>query len=249
MSWVDSSFGKAARLIFGEELGEAGGYEKWLMEYLSPPKFVETAMDGKRLFIVPGFFYIGYVPEERIISESEVGKSQEKKVDASRILGLDGVKAVLGEIGYYNIEKMWGKYANVTESIFYGDSVGVHHCADVHDSKEIAYSQFITLKSECVFGSYRMFSSKFCIRCYNSRGLSVCFECDSCKGCGGLMFCHNCENVHDSLFCFNVKNLRYAVFNREVGRDRYLKLRGKLCKEIVGELKKRKEFGKSIYNL
>jgi hypothetical protein len=249
MSWVDLAFGKTAKLVLGEELGSIAEYEKWLMRYLYPTKFVKTAIDKKRLFIVPGFFYIGYVPESRIICNSEVEKSQEKKIDASRISSLEGVKGVLGEIGYYNIEKMWGNYSNITDSIFYGDSINVHHCADVHDSKEVAYSQFISMKCECVFGSYRLFSSKFCINCYNSTEISVCFECDSCKGCGGLMFCHNCENVHDSLFCFNVKNLKYAVFNKEVGREKYLELRKRLCGEIVSELKEKKWFGKSIYGL
>ncbi len=249
MSWMDASFGRAMKLVLGEEIGGVSGYEKWLMRYLYPTKFVKTSLDKEKLFIVPGFFYISYVPEDRIICDLEVEKSQEKKVDASRISNLEGVKGVLSEIGYYNIEKKWGKFSGVSDSIFYGDSVNVHHCADIHNSKEIAYSQYISMKCECVFGSYRLFFSKFCIKCYNSNNISVCFECDSCKGCSGLMFCHNCENVHDSLFCFNAKNLRYALFNREIGREKYLELRKKLCAGIVSELKEKKWFERSIYNL
>lgn len=246
---INAAFNETARLVFGAEVGPIDEYGDWLSRHLHRGKYMKTAIEKRELYVLPGFFYVSYIPMNRIISEEEVSKVGKAEFDPGRVKGLKDLAAHLRMIEYYNIELKYGKNEGIENALFYGNVVNLYNSCDVHDSKNVGHSNFITQYCEGIFGCYRMFFSKFCIHCYNSSNITLCFECDSCKNCSGLMFCHNCENVHDSLFCSNTKNKRYAVFNREIGREKFLELKERLCTHVLENLEKDKEFKENIYTL
>ena len=118
----------------------------------------------------------------------------------------------------------------------------------VYFSKYTAYC-FWPRDSDHVFGCDSIRNSSFCMNCYNSYKLTRCFEADTSQNCTGCYFIHNCENVHDSMFCFNAKNLHYAIGNVEVGREEFMRMKGKVQSQVVQGLEKDKKLPWDIYTL
>ena len=70
-----------------------------------------------------------------------------------------------------------------------------------------------------------------------------------CNNCRDSYFCYNSENLSDCMFCFNAKAKSYAIGNVEVGREKYMKIKGIILDEIVKRLEKDKKLDINIYNL
>ena len=103
--------------------------------------------------------------------------------------------------------------------------------------------------SEHIFGSSLAFHSEFCFKCFDAVNLSRCLEIDSGRRCSDSMFCHNVESLQSCLFCFNAKGKRYAIGNVEIGKEKYVEFRAKLCAEIVRQLEATGKVAFDIYDV
>ncbi len=243
---LDNEFEKTTQLLFGKGISNMDVFSTWLTEYSFPGKEIKTAIDKKPFYIVPDYFLLRNIPINRIISDSELSKLPDIKLDFGRIT-LSSILRSIADIGYYNLDVIEGQNNDVENGIVYMNVYNVKSVCDVFESKHVGYSQYI-YGGDHLFGCYRLFFSQFSIHCYNSTNITSCFECDSCKECTWCYFCHNCQGCHDCLFCSNARNKRYAIFNQEVGKEKYLEIKKMLLEEVITSLEKNKRFDKSIFD-
>jgi len=176
----------------------------------------------------------------------ELGKKS-LSLESARGLSLSNAAEMLREIKLYAAESVVGENIEVEEVGQHGYSSFCYRGDAFVYSKYCAYS-FWPRSGEYIFGSDFVFSSKFCLKCYSSVNITRCFEVSHSVNCSDCYFCHNCENVHDSMFCFNVKNMKYAIGNVEVGRERYLQVKGTVLDGLKKELEKTGGIKRSVFD-
>jgi len=246
---MEEAYARTCELLFGKRMGGLKDGRKWLQERILKGKEEKSALSGKPVF-VGDYAKYGEVPPARIVAIEEADALSVKLAPAFAPdkLTLENAGSFVKDIAYMAFDITDGVNKNVINAMEYAYSVNCLNCFPAVRTKNSAYD-FWTRTAEDVFGCGVLFDSQFCIHCYQSAKLSRCFECDACRECTGLYFCHNCENVHDSMFCFNAKNLKYAIGNVEVGRERYMKIKEMLVKEIILGLGGGKGLEIGIYNI
>ncbi len=247
---IEDAFSKTCQLLFGRPLkGGIDRYSEWLMRHVPKIESHPSALSGKPVYRGD---YCNYsdLPKDRLILLDEGPLVEELKLSREEVdrLSFSTVHAVIGKISFFSPEYRDGTNTNIIECPTTGFASNCYRGLALVYAKYAAYS-FWPRDSEHVFGCKQMFDSGFCINCYYSIKLKRCFEMDDCRDCTDAYFCHNCENVHDSMFCFNVKNKKYAIGNAELGREKYLEIREKVLKELLGELEKNGDFRYDIYDI
>lgn len=233
-------------LLFGRALCGIEDYEEWLFGNM-PKRRMVVSRDNKKKILLPGYSIPKRIPQERIISQdflSEAGKMKiERFPQDIRSLGRE-----VSSIALFSGESMEGRSLNNLESNFFLNLSSSYRTLDCFFAKNCGceiYSSF----TENSFGCFLALYSNFVVNCYYSTNLSACFEMDGCRDCNGSMFCHNCEGLRDCMFCFNTRSKRYAVGNLEVGRQKYLGIKGELQRRMLDELEGKKSLELSIYNV
>jgi hypothetical protein len=245
---AEGTFSTTTRLLFGKGLAGIDSYGEWLMRHLGKEVRLKSMLGGGKLRIVRQYPFMELIPKNRMISFGEKGAAAGLKMEIGEGASLREVLEGFGQIACFNLDMRKGEDRNNVETVGVEDTVNTYKAQDAFNSKGVAYTSY-TKFSECSFGCYRLFYSKYCINCYNCVKCTGCFECDSCKESSGAYFCHNCENVHDAMFCSNAKNLRYAIGNVEVGRGRYAELKKILLDYVLGELEKKKSADLDIFSI
>lgn len=246
---VEAVFSTATRLLFGEALSGMDDYAEWLLRHLGEREEARSSFGGERIQFIRQYSFLDLIPRERIITFREM--ETEARGMKSGVSAESGPVKVLEEfpkIAYFNLDIQCGTNRDNFGTMGMEDTVNTYKSQDVFNSKGMGYSSY-TKFTECSFGCYRAFYSKYCINCYNCVKCTGCFECDSCMDSSRAYFCHNCENVHDVMFCSNVKNLRYAIGNVVVGRGEYGRIKRMFLDYMLGELKSRKGLGLDIFNI
>lgn len=246
---MEEAYARTCELLFGKRVGRLADGRKWLQERILKGKQEKSALSGKPVF-VGDYAKYGEVPPCRIVAieEADALSVKLKPAFAPEKLTLANAREFVKDIAYMAFDITDGVNKNVINAMEYAYSVNCLNCFPAVRTKNSAYD-FWTRTAEDVFGCGVLFDSQFCVHCYQSAKLARCFECDACRECTGLYFCHNCENVHDSMFCFNAKNLKYAIGNVEVGREKYMRIKEMLVKEITARLGRGEGAIIDIYNL
>ncbi|MCX6769621.1 MAG: hypothetical protein NT051_02990 [Candidatus Micrarchaeota archaeon] len=245
---IETAFRSLTRVLFGRELSGLQSYSKWLERDVRMLTSHKSALSDSKVYL--SFFSFFQQTQGRVVTLAEgemLGKKSISQKDAQR-LSLSNAAGMLREIKLYAAESDVGDNIEVEEVAQHGYSSFCFHGDAFVYSKYCAYCMW-PRSSEYTFGSDFTFSSKFCLKCYNSVNLSRCFEMSYCVGCSDCYFCHNAENCHDCMFCFNAKNLRNAVCNVELSRGEYMRIKKIVQEEIAGRLEKEKSFPTSIYSI
>jgi len=248
---VEIAFQKTTKLLFGKALSGIDKYGPWLNRNCNEIFERRSVASNKRILSSPICISLIDIPPERALTTAEaleLGRSRritEKQADE---FSLARAHEAIGEIAFFNMEFSEGTNTHITDCTTYIENTYCYRSAAMVYSKYCGYA-FYPRSCEHVFGGDQFFDTSFSINCYYSVKLTRCFEMDSCRSCSDCYFCHNCENLTDSMFCFNVKSKRYAIGNFEVGREKYMEIKGMLMKEIAARLEKDKNLGIDIYNV
>ncbi|MFA5929369.1 MAG: hypothetical protein WC861_00640 [Candidatus Micrarchaeia archaeon] len=245
---IEAAFRSVTKVLLGRELCGLQSYSKWLEQDVRMLTSHKSALSEADVYL--SFFSFFQQTEGKVVTLAEgeeLGKKAISREDAHR-LSLANAAEVLRSIKLYAAESDVGDNIEVEEVAQHGYSSFCFHGDAFVYSKYCAYCMW-PRSSEHTFGSDFVFSSKFCLKCYNSVNLSRCFEVSHSVGCSDCYFCHNCENVHDSMFCFNMKNLKHAICNVELSCEDYMRIKKMVQEEIAGRLEKGKAFPLSIYNI
>ena len=245
---IEEDFAMLTRLLLGKSLGQLKEYEGWLQEHRREIPSHKSAVGERMIFDPPLIFYKhiagrGVKPDEALrLGGKDIGNEQARRLDFTNAASL------LASIAYFTTENTYGTNVEVEECSLYGNS---SYCYQVHsfvNCKHCAHS-FWPRDSEYLFGVDTVFSSKFCLKCYNSVNLTRCFEVSHSSNSSDCYFCHNLDACSECLFCTNSKSLRYAVFNHEVGKEEYLCVKKLVLEEVSRRLEKDKRLGLNIFNV
>lgn len=245
---IERSFESVTKVVLGKGLKPLMSYGGWLQSHVDPVVKVKSAVSNRPVYVGGWPFFKAMLNNVATLDESfELGK---RSLPLRDIEGMDlrNASEKLAPIKCTTPELALGRHFGIVECAAYISSSYCFRNTSSVDSKYSAYSLW-PRESEHVYGSSFLFSSKFCLKCYNSSCLTRCLEVNHSKSCSDCLFCHNCENLSDCAFCFNAKNLRYAIGNVEVGRERYLPIKKKMLDEIVKKLERGKRLDTSIYNV
>ena len=249
MKEIEEVFQTLTEVLFAKRLSGVETYEEWLRRDIRQPSESRSPLSGKGVFSPPLLFYKpasrGAIKAEEVesVSALELGREAVMK------LTLANAPSSLRSIAFHTPEKILGRNEQVVECCPpYIDSSICYRCTSFAHCKYCAYS-FWPRDSEAVFGSDTVFSSKYCLKCYNSLNLSRCFEVSHSSHCSDCLFCHNCDACSDCLFCFNAKALRYAIFNHELGREKYMEVKKRVVADMVARLEKNKKLEMGIFNI
>ena len=248
---IEEAFAKTCEIVLGRRLPEGiDGYAAYLKRNIRKNDIQKSAASSKDVHRSDHCCFFE-LPIGRLLTMEEAREAGEKlKIgkDAAESLTLANAHEIISDMAFFCTEYRDGMNLNIIECATAGDSAHCYRSTAIVFSKYSGYS-FWPRNGEHMFGCGSALSSEFCVRCFNSIKLSRSFECDFCRNCSGLYFSHNCENVHDSMFCFNAKNLKYAIGNVEVGRERFMKLKGQLLALVQQELAAEKGLRWDIYNI
>lgn len=245
---MEKAFGTATRALFGRELGGIADYAQWLQARIPGGTMVKPGL-GTGAVYLPDYSLFSRIPKNRIASSSGIKEASGASIpEPGDDVSFSSLADAVRKIAWFVPDYSEGINRDVTESTMPSNSVCMHRCVDVWDSKRVAFG-FAGMENESCFGMYRFKGCKFSIHCYNAYELTSCFEMDHCRGCTSSMFCHSCENLSDSMFCFNAKNLKRAIGNVEYPPDEYKRVKESLLEQISSELEKNKTLKWDIYNV
>ncbi|MFH1285312.1 MAG: hypothetical protein ABIH99_01895 [Candidatus Micrarchaeota archaeon] len=245
---IEKSFEETTRVILGAPLKGMRNYESWLSKHVKGIDSVQSAVSKETVYIPPIPLYSRIKGKFVKLAESfglDKLKLEEKEVEELTLLN---AVEKLKKISYTTPELVEGTNAAMNESTVYADASYAFRTSEAVGSKYTAYC-FWPRNSEYVYGSSTLFSSKFCIKCYDSTNLARCFEVGNSANCRDSYFCHNCEGLTECMFCFNVKSKRYAIGNVEIGKESYEKIKKLVLEEIAGKLEKDKTLDVDIFNV
>ncbi len=245
---IERAFKETTAVVFGKQMDDLKSYEKWLL--INVPAILKSkSVASNKIVYAPRTAYYSAIADN-VLTNSEALEFGNQKVSEN----------VLSDLHLSNIHEKLHKIAVITPEVTYGNNYELIECTGCTDasfcsncafpvkSRYSAYS-FWPRESEYVFGCSHTLSSTFCIKCYYSSNLTRCFEMSDCNNCRDSYFCYNSENLSDCMFCFNSKAKSYAIGNVEVGREKYMKIKGIILDEIVKMLEKDKKLDINIYNL
>jgi hypothetical protein len=236
---INTAWKSTCRVLFGEEVGELDDFRGYLLSRQYPISERKSALNGKRVAICSS----RYPTNASIISQDEIDYAKKyPALDMNEIKGTDSILEALSDRFHYCGNKVFGESKFVEGSDNCTDSFFIKESHDVVGSKYVAYSSFIRMGSECIFGSDVLIRGSHLVKILGSADLSRSFDCNSCTSSSDMLFsvyCHGCSNC---LFCFNQRNKRYMIGNLELPRERYFEIRNKIAHEVAEHLRKHKRF-------
>ncbi len=246
---VEAAFRLTCRLVLGRELKGLEGYRSWLCAGVRQSKSTRSAGEsGAMLHYSPLSSFEKSASRMLPLDEAlSLGRSSLGTEEVAR-LDVAHAASMLSKISLYHPGAALGENFAVEKcSLYYASQ----HCYDGEYyslAKYCAYC-FWPRESESVFGCDMAFSSKSCLRCFHSVGLTRCLEVGQSADCSDCLFCHNVEGCTECMFCFNVKAKRYAIGNIEYPKDEYLRVKKLVLAEIASKLEKDKKLDLSIFNV
>jgi hypothetical protein len=245
---LDTAFANATKILFGKPRAPLKQHRDWLYNNVSSVISVPSAVSGKPVYAEPLKYNLFDCAEQVFVKLDESFKLAESRITDEELakLSLQNAQAVLEKIAYLTPEAEVGKNINVLSCAAYLDAINSLECWWPVKTKNAAYCGW-SRQSENTFGCSIIFSSNFCIKCFNSVNLARCFEVSDSDSCADCYFCHNCENIDNGILCFNSKALRYAVGNVEVGKEEFMRIKKMLLERINAKLDSKNSCSLSIF--
>ncbi|MEK6978733.1 MAG: hypothetical protein AABW86_00790 [Candidatus Micrarchaeota archaeon] len=249
MQEIEKLFQTTALLLFGKKLEGLDSFGDWLGScFPSGIRFIKSVKSNKQVCVPPVYFF--QMMENNMVT-----------LDESLELGsLKLTEEQVGNLTLENASNLLSGIKTTTCEIVYGQNLGTEQCAGYGPTQHCYRSvfnwfakhngyAFMARTSESVFGCSNILDCQFSMRCFNSAKLVRCFEVADSNNCKDSYFCYNCENLENCLFCFNTKSKRYAIANIEVGKEKYLEIKKKICEQVFAELEQTKKLDYGIFNL
>ncbi|PIT84696.1 hypothetical protein COU37_02105 [Candidatus Micrarchaeota archaeon CG10_big_fil_rev_8_21_14_0_10_45_29] len=245
---IDEAFTTVSKIVLGTPLKNMDNYGEWLSENVMVPSTQKSAMSQTPMPI-PSFIQVEKtrnllvtLEESLTLSGRNIGEENTGKIN------LQNAPKLLKGMTFYSPEGIVGKNTELYECSTTAYSSYCYKLLYFANNKFCAFCMW-PRESEYVFGCDRAFSSKTCIKCYDSLKLSRCFEVSNSTNCSDCYFCHNLENSTECMFCFNAKSLRYAIGNVQYPKEEYMKIKKIVLEEIAKKLEKDKKLELNIFNL
>ncbi len=244
---IEKSFEGVASVILKQKIPKMTELENWLAENTVRTDEIKSSF-GCTTYLPKNFGIVSEMPKSRLVSIKESFAMGDYKIDESAITDVAGTVKALDSLAFFSAEYWTGENQNIIKSPL------ILHSFNVYKGYESTYSEntgmtSLSLHSKYVFGCHRIIDSQFSLKCYNSLYLNRCFELDSCSKCSDSYFCHNSEALSDCMFCFNMKGRRHFIGNTDVGKEKYVEVKGVILAQIGAELEKKKSLKWNIFNI
>jgi hypothetical protein len=245
---IEKAFAATSGVILGRPLSGLADYAQWLERHTLKAIRRKSALSSSPTWIPDMLYNKGIM--HRMAEEGEALALGARSIRREELdsLTISNAGKKLMEIKTITANCSVGQNPGMEECALCGDSSNCYKSAACMKAKCCAFS-FWPRQSEYAFGCSYLFSSKFCINCYYSLGLTRCFEMSDCTNCSDCYFCNNCEGLQHCMFCSGVKSLKYAIANQEVGKEKYAEVKKLALERICAELERKKDFRIDIYNL
>lgn len=92
--------------------------------------------------------------------------------------------------------------------------VGAAFCED-------SYYSYRVFSCKDIIDCYDVQKSEICYECTHSRNLYNCLFCDSCDDCSDLIYCNDCIGCHNCFGCVNLRNKEFYIFNKKYSEEEY----------------------------
>ncbi|VVB58099.1 Uncharacterised protein [Candidatus Anstonella stagnisolia] len=225
-----------ARVLFGKEVGELGGFEPYLRKYLEPVDVRKSAISGKEVV----YSKEDYCEDAKAIGFDEIDfRKKFSALSINDVKDIDSLFEAAGERAVYAGSIIRGNSKFVGKSTTVNDSYFVYGCSDIESSKYVAHSCVIR-DSDTVFGCNTGGMGNYLLHCNGFINLTRCFEVWVGSASSDCFYSHNIDNCHECIFCFNLRSRRFCIGNLEIERSKFLALKGKLLLEIADRLQKEK---------
>jgi len=234
---LNSAWKTTGMVIFGEEIGELEEFTEYLKSYMQPLFSGESLLSGKPVFLLSSH----YSPASRFISFDEVASLKEKfePLSINEIKDIDSIIQALRERFVYVGNVVLGSSYKIENA---SGVVNVTYATDVKDLLEcshVAYCSRLRFSKYC-FGVDWGGNAEFAIRCADVYKNTRCFESFGCYESSDCYYSFGVRNSSEVMFCFGGTGWRYRIGNLELSKDKYMKIKEKIVREIAEELKKDK---------
>ena len=251
---IEKAFSQTTSLIFGKPFQNLQSYHGFLQKHIPENVALKSAVSASEVLACSYRAHLLsiYDLKKRMAREDEIrfmAKDSDGLVRPESLrIDLEELAKMLSQVAYCNLDRMIGNVQNVSNATVLIDAQDCYCGSAFTFCKKCSHCYWASV-SEAIFGSYCVFDSSFCAKCYNSKKMTRAFECDTCEDCADAYFLHNCENVRDSMFCFNAKNLSHAVGNAPLPAEQYGKIKSGIAAQIADELERKKDLKWDIFNL
>lgn len=240
-SKIDGAFKSLTKVLLGGEVGELGDFRGYLEGFGTRNSKRESFLGGGEVNLA----CTHYPADARFITHGEVGEYGKRILgEPFEIDNLKDIDSLFGE-ARERIAYCGNKHLGNTQFTYGSDTV--FDSAYVLDSKEILNCEYVAYSDNARHGKYKFgcsyeAESSFVMRCvacgWNTRALEghIIFYCSD------VYFVFQMENCSDCMFSFNQKSKRHMIGNIELGKEKYLELKGKLLSEVREELARKKTF-------
>ena len=247
---LEEAFTNASTVVLGIPLKGIDNYAQWLSRSTIVTRDAKGVLSGAMLQ-VSDYPIMKELPIDRLVTQEEANALGERLAAPEKLAlsaSLPSAAKIMEGIAYFPPERRLGTYRDLVACQWGSQSTDCYRTVVASHDKCCGYNAW-PRNSGHIFGSGLVFHSEFCFKCFDSVELKRCFEVDSGRGCSDTWLSHNVEGMQNSIFCFNTKSKRYAVGNAEVGRERFLQVKGIVQEYVKQELAKRKGVPLSIFNL
>lgn len=86
---------------------------------------------------------------------------------------------------------------------------------------EDCYYSYRIFTCKNVVDCYDLQKSELCYECTQSRNLYNCTYCDSCENSSNMTFCKDCIGCSDCFGCLNLRNKKFHIYNRPYSEEEY----------------------------
>ncbi len=240
-SKIDGAFKSLSKVLLGGEIGELSDFREYLEGYGTRNLKRESFLGGGEVNLA----CTHYPKDSRFITHGEVGRYGkgilEKPFEIDNLKDIDSLFAEARE----RIAYCGNKHLGNTQFTCGSDTV--FDSAYVLDSKEVLNCEYIAYSDNARHGKYKFgcsyeAESNFVMRCIACAWTSRSLEGHIVFSCSDVYFVFQMENCSDCMFSFNQKSRRHMIGNIELGREKYLELKGKLLEEVREELSRKKTF-------
>ncbi|MFH1785298.1 MAG: hypothetical protein ABH842_02630 [Candidatus Micrarchaeota archaeon] len=238
---INVAWKKTSKVLFGEELGNLGEYETWLLRYVDPFGMKKSALSGKEVIVssekvAPGAKFLSLDEIDQYMNT--IGK---QKYDINKIKDIDSIIEAVNEKAYYIGNVVLGNSREVQVSNRCINSSFIYKTQDVYDCKFVAYSSVLRF-AEYIFGGNAIGEgSKFNIKTFETYKNVRCLETIRNYVASDCYFTGSLENCTNCMFSFNQRNKSYMIGNHQFSPEEYHKLKEKLIGEMREILKARKK--------
>ncbi|MBI5228011.1 hypothetical protein HY988_05470 [Candidatus Micrarchaeota archaeon] len=233
---LDKSWKDTCRILFGQEIGSLGEYEKWLGELVDLPVVRKSSISGKEVI----FSTTDYSEKAKAMSLDEVDVNKKfPPLTINEIKDIDSIVAAVQDRIYYTGNMILGNSKYIQSSSNINDSFYIYNSTVAGNCKNMAFCT-LTRADNCGFGGNAFSQCDFCLKCHELTRVKRSFELWMSQDSADCYYSHGLKNCANCFFSFNLENKKYAIGNLEIGPEKYKEIKTALQTQMVDVVKKAK---------